>query len=614
MGISGGPNITKNGLALILDAADKNSYSGSGTTWYDLSGNINTSTLNNGPTFITASGGMIVTDGTNDNISISSTQTIGLERGLHWDTEWTLEMWFNPNTWGGPQGYKYIYANYNGAAAPTYPSMPYLILNSVVGSPSITFGPSIESNTVTTAAPWLSSITSSMNHIVFTFSSASGFFRTYLNGSSRESGSFNFSTNFGTNNCVEVIKVDSSNKVWVGGTFQKYNNTPISYGIARLTESGSFDTTWITGSTSSPRLSGFNHKVQDIEFTGSEAHITGMYRYYKNVINYCGVRVNYTGSKTGFDPAFNYGIQSIKTNSSGKSYVCIGNSTFMGASNARFHRLNSNGAFDSTFVTGSGFNGNSFVVRLDSNEKPIVGGAFTSYSGSTTQYIARLNIDGTLDTNFNATSGFNNWVYTIAIDSNGKIYVGGVFTTYKGVAANRIIRLNTDGTKDTGFDNSTGFNGTVTYIEIAPDGKIMVAGDFTTYKGSSYSKIIRLNTDGTIDTSFNPGSGFDKYTTTIAFESGSSKMYVGGRFFSYSGSFINGIVKLNSSGSIDTTFNSGTGFSRANDRPAETSPLIGGDAIGFVNLSLGTIKIYNRALSSSEIQQNYNAQKSRFNL
>ena len=614
MGISGGPDIIQDGLVLALDAADKNSYVSGSTTWIDVSGNGNNSTLNNGPTFITSSGGMVVTDGTNDNVTISGTQTKGFEWGLHWDTEWTLEMWLNPNTWSGPQGYKYIFARYNGSAAPTYPSMPYLIFNSVVGSPSITFSPSIESNTVTTNAPWISSITSSMNHIVFTLSSASGFFRTYLNGSSRESGSFDFSSNFGTNNCVEVIRVDSSNKVWVGGTFQKYNNVPISYGVARLTESGSFDATWITGSTSSPGLSGFNHKVQDIEFTGSEALITGVYRSFKNVINYCGVRVNYTGSKTGFNPPFNYGISSIKTNLSGKSYVCIGNSNFMGASNARFHRLNSDGTFDGTFVTGSGFNNNTFITQLDSNEKPIIGGAFTSYSGSTVQYITRLNTDGTLDTAFNTTSGFNNWVYTIAIDSNGKIYAGGLFTTYKGVAANRIIRLNADGTKDTGFDNTTGFNGAVVRIEIDSNGKLIVVGDFTTYKGSSYSRIIRLNTDGTIDTSFNPGTGFDKIAKAIAFESGSEKIYVGGSFFLYSGSFINGIVKLNSNGTIDPTFNSGAGFSRANDRPAEGPPLIGGDQIGFVNLSLGSIKMYNRALSVSEILQNYNAQKSRFNL
>jgi hypothetical protein len=61
----------------------------------------------------------------------------------------------------------------------------------------------------------------------------------------------------------------------------------------------------------------------------------------------------------------------------------------------------------------------------------------------------------------NAVSLFNDAVNTLLLDSNGKLYVGGNFTTYKGETANRIIRLNPDGSKDTDFDNSTGFNNTV---------------------------------------------------------------------------------------------------------------------------------------------------------
>ena len=61
-----GPKIVTNGLVLALDAADKNSYRGSGTSWNDLSGNNNTGTLTNGPTFSNANGGVIVFDGTDD--------------------------------------------------------------------------------------------------------------------------------------------------------------------------------------------------------------------------------------------------------------------------------------------------------------------------------------------------------------------------------------------------------------------------------------------------------------------------------------------------------------------------------------------------------------------
>jgi hypothetical protein len=69
MGISGGPDIIQDGLVLALDASDKNSYPGSGTAWTDMSGNNNSGSLVNGPTFNSATGGSIVFDGTNDRVS-----------------------------------------------------------------------------------------------------------------------------------------------------------------------------------------------------------------------------------------------------------------------------------------------------------------------------------------------------------------------------------------------------------------------------------------------------------------------------------------------------------------------------------------------------------------
>jgi hypothetical protein len=68
---STGPDIVTDGLVLALDAANKKSYPGSGTTWYDLSGNNNNGTLVNGPTYSSANGGVIVLDGVNDYISVS---------------------------------------------------------------------------------------------------------------------------------------------------------------------------------------------------------------------------------------------------------------------------------------------------------------------------------------------------------------------------------------------------------------------------------------------------------------------------------------------------------------------------------------------------------------
>jgi len=73
-----GPNTITNGLVLSLDAANRKSYPGSGATWTDLSGNSNTGTLTNGPTFSSANGGTIVFDGTDDSVIIADNSTLDL--------------------------------------------------------------------------------------------------------------------------------------------------------------------------------------------------------------------------------------------------------------------------------------------------------------------------------------------------------------------------------------------------------------------------------------------------------------------------------------------------------------------------------------------------------
>jgi uncharacterized delta-60 repeat protein len=190
--------------------------------------------------------------------------------------------------------------------------------------------------------------------------------------------------------------------------------------------------------------------------------------------------------------------------------------------------------------------------------KIYIGGAFTSWDGTAINRIARLNVDGTLDTSFNVGAGFNGVVNVIVLDSSGKLYVGGAFTSYDGVTANRIIKLNDDGTKDTSFDNTTGFNNTVNEITLDSTGKLYVGGTFTTYKGATENRIIKLNTDGTKDTTFVNTTGFDAQVNTIAVDN-NDDIWVGGNFTNWKGTTNNArtIVKLLQNGDRDATFNQG---------------------------------------------------------
>ena len=104
------------------------------------------------------------------------------------------------------------------------------------------------------------------------------------------------------------------------------------------------------------------------------------------------------------------------------------------------------GTPDTTFSAniGNGFNNNVTLVAVQSDGKIVVGGYFTTINVTASSYIARLNADGTPDTTFstNIGSGFSNNVYGVAVQSDGKIVVGGEFTSINVTASNRIARLN----------------------------------------------------------------------------------------------------------------------------------------------------------------------------
>ena len=129
------------------------------------------------------------------------------------------------------------------------------------------------------------------------------------------------------------------------------------------------------------------------------------------------------------------------------------------------------------------------------------------YIGSTLIFPSSTTPTGSIDTSFNIGTGFNERVYSTKIDSNGKIIASGVFTTYSGSTQNYLVRLNSDGTKDTSFNIGTGFNNIVDGLAVDSNGKIIAGGIFSAYSGSSHNGfLIRLNTDGTKDTTFNIGS------------------------------------------------------------------------------------------------------------
>ena len=120
------------------------------------------------------------------------------------------------------------------------------------------------------------------------------------------------------------------------------------------------------------------------------------------------------------------------------------------------------GKVDVTFNTiddglnGDGFDNTVRTLSVQSDQNLIVGGDFLNLNGISSPYFARLNPDGLIDPDFETGTGFNGKVYTSHIQANGKILVGGSFTSYNGNSAGRLIRLHSNGSFDTTFNTITG--------------------------------------------------------------------------------------------------------------------------------------------------------------
>lgn len=228
---------------------------------------------------------------------------------------------------------------------------------------------------------------------------------------------------------------------------------------------------------------------------------------------------------------------------------------------------------DTAFNTMFGPTAASSVIKcsaIQSDGKILVGGNFNTLNGNPLANFGRLNADGTPDTAFNANlgTGFGNTVNTVKIQADGKIVVGGDFTTLDGNARTYIVRLNSDGTEDVAFYTNlgTGFDSAVYTVAVQADGKILVGGDFGDLNGNTRNNLVRLNPDGTEDAAFytNMGTAFTGQVYSIMVHSNGG-IVVGGLFTSFNGNTCSCIVKLDSSGIEDAGFTTqaGTGFDDA---------------------------------------------------
>ncbi|MBL7938484.1 MAG: T9SS type A sorting domain-containing protein [Flavobacteriales bacterium] len=326
--------------------------------------------------------------------------------------------------------------------------------------------------------------------------------------------------------------------------------------LSSFGQSGSQDPAFAIGT-------GANNRVFAMAAQPDGKHIVvGAFTSYGGSATNRIVRIERNGSR---DASFNVGtganaqLSAVTIAPDGKVLVGGAHTTYNGTASSRLTRLNTNGSIDGSFAIGTGFGSGSVTgIAIQSDGKILVIGTFLLFNGNSHGRIVRLNADGSLDASYNIGTGANGDIYCGALDAEGRLVIGGTFSNVNGTARQGLARINPDGTVDATFDPGLGPNAAPYCITHQRDGRILIGGLFTSYNGSTpSSRIARINRDGSYDNTFAIGTGFNSWVYTIVLQ-GDGKLLVGGDFTSYNGTTRNRLVRLNKTGSLDNTFSTGT--------------------------------------------------------
>lgn len=334
----------------------------------------------------------------------------------------------------------------------------------------------------------------------------------------------------------------SDGKIIIIGRFETVNGINRRY-VARLNSNGSVDLQY------TPELTfEIGHNVGgSLEILPGDKLIVAT-----NILaNQKIVRLNADGSlDTGFTaPVID--IENFIVDSMGRIYLIaryLENSTTVYKS----IRLNADGSLDTSFNPVFEVTGTVTELAVQTDGKIIIGGDFTRVNGIARKNIARLNLDGTLDPSFDSGSGFDDLINDLAVQTDGRILVGGNFNKYNGTAQAALARLNSDGSLDVSFTPAIPDSQNVNAVVVQPDGKILIGGSFQSVNSTARTALARLNSDGSLDNTFNPILGNPGISSILLQSDG--KIVIGGGFIGVNGFNRSNLARLNSDGSLDTSF------------------------------------------------------------
>ncbi len=313
----------------------------------------------------------------------------------------------------------------------------------------------------------------------------------------------------------------------------------------------------------------------------------------------------------GLDGAVNAAI----SDTNGNVYL-VGNFTnFSGNAAPGLAKIDSGGAFDTSFASGGGFTGTVLAIAAapEGTGDMYVGGTFTQFASLTSlSGLVRITNGGNAVTSFSApaASGKIDPTQLTGItgivpipDSTNEIYVIGNFTTLGGKSLQGVARINSAGVVDNTVDTAPAFTGGLPLTAIHTlGGELLVGGTFTGFQGTPLNPLVLLNASGAIDSGFTAGpfvnaNGPVVIRALLQAQDGSSDYYVGGDFTSYNGTPALGIVRIDPTGAISTgtggtNFNSLIGTAFTYSAGANTNGGVRSIAFadsGHLNLVLGGV-------------------------
>lgn len=354
----------------------------------------------------------------------------------------------------------------------------------------------------------------------------------------------NISSGFGSAG-IRIVVLQPDGKILIGGFFDSVGGVT-RQAVARLNSDGTLDTTFVSPFVVAANIPVIHNMVVQpdgkILVAGSGLNI--------NNTPYSIVRLNTNGS---VDPSFTLmtmavsrGVEGIALQPDGKILIGGDFSNIGPETRNTIARLNADGSLDPGFVAvAPNFGGRVVSIVLQPDGKILAGGDFFATSGSTTlRNIVRLETNGTPDPSLVTTLSANGNVASIALRPDGKIYVGGPFSSINGTSRMSLARINSDGTLDAAFDANLPIS-EIRSVLLQPSGKLLIGGNF--FLPGDRRGFARLNPDGTLD-SFNPSGTptSSPIVNTFALQA-DNKVLIGGEFIS-----IGGIPRIHIARLVDT--------------------------------------------------------------